>query len=82
MPEEKRKERENSALTLQKKLTTTVTIISNYAHKLYAEAEVSGLHKKKENKELFTFIYNLKSLTFKSMIDGLKKGQVPFLYEK
>jgi len=82
MPLEQRKERENSALKFQKKLVGTLSLINDYARKLYTEAETCGLPEDKDNKELFDFINNLKSLTFNSIIEGFKQGQVPFLYEK
>lgn len=81
MPKEKRKEREDSALKVQKKLVMTVGLISDYARKLYAEAEANKLHEIRANEELFEFIRKLRDLTFKQMIEGFKQGQVPFLYE-
>lgn len=74
-----KQKREDAALNLQNKFTSSIATINKLAAELINEGKDVGLHEK--HPSLFSYLQNLGKMTWVSMVSGFKKGDVPFRYK-
>lgn len=80
LDQKSKEKRDQSARSLQHKFEAILKIINKLASRLYKEGETIKILE--QNKDLFLYIQKVETLTWRSMIEGFKKGIVPFRYEK